>query len=161
MKQQVLLSLGSNLGNKNANINAAVYYLIEGNILSNVRVSSFYETEPFGNPEQDWFLNIAVAGQTKLSPYQLLFSCKNIEFIIGRRKKQHWTEREIDIDILLFENRIINEKYLSIPHKYFCERRFVLLPSSEIMPQMQHPIQQKTITDLLKICNDICIVNKI
>jgi 2-amino-4-hydroxy-6-hydroxymethyldihydropteridine diphosphokinase len=143
---KVLLSLGSNIGNKIENINKTIRRISE--ICKVEKTSSFYETEPFGNPHQDWFINIAAIIETDFPAEILLFLFKTIEFEIGRRKAEIWTERLIDIDILLYENTFIELKNLTIPHKFLHERSFVLIPATEIAGDFVHPILKQNIKQL-------------
>ncbi len=102
-----------------------------------------------------------MTGKTFFSPEELIFFCKSVEFFLGRRQKEQWTERKIDIDILLFNSRTINEKKLIIPHNYMCNRRFVLEPASEIAPDILHPVAKKSILELLLACDDTSKVEKV
>jgi len=156
----VLLSLGSNLGNRIENIQNAIELLSAECTIEKQNISSYYETEPFGNAEQDWFINIALLVKTKLSPTNLLYFCKSIELALGRRPAPTWTARVIDIDILLFDNLIINTPFLQIPHKYMTERKFVLVPCAEIAGDIIHPITNKKISELNLNCKDKCVVQK-
>jgi 2-amino-4-hydroxy-6-hydroxymethyldihydropteridine diphosphokinase len=153
-EQNVLLSLGSNLGNRSENISKALDLLSTGNILSDITISSIYETEPFGYKNQPWFLNTAVLGSTHFTPQILLSSCQQIERKIGRKSHLRWREREIDIDIILYGNLIINSDKISIPHPAMHLRRFVLAPANEIAGSMMHPKFGKTIKQLLMECAD-------
>jgi 2-amino-4-hydroxy-6-hydroxymethyldihydropteridine diphosphokinase len=150
----VLLSIGSNLGDKAQNIENAYEYLISAGVLENAVMSSFYETEPFGVLEQDWFLNAAIAGSTNLNPYGLLKAIKDIEYSCGREKRQRWHEREMDIDILLFGNTVMDEEKLRLPHSQMHKRRFVLVPANEICPDIIHPVFNMKVSDLLEECPD-------
>ncbi len=149
----VILSLGTNLGDRQENIDQAFEYLITSEILTNAVMSSFYETEPVGILNQEWFLNVAIAGYTKCSQYDLLQHCKSIEYSIGREKRDRWHEREIDIDIILFGDSIINEEHLVIPHPRLHKRKFVLIPVSEIAGNVFVPNLNLTFNQL----NDECL----
>jgi 2-amino-4-hydroxy-6-hydroxymethyldihydropteridine diphosphokinase len=153
-KQQVLLSLGSNLGSKRENIAKAISLLIEKKILVNVKVSSFYETEPVGFKDQPQFINAAITGETLLNPKELLLKCKEIEREIGRKPRPRWHEREIDLDIILYGNKILKTNTLQIPHPEMANRRFVLVPASEIASDWQVPGIHKTINEVLENCED-------
>ena len=160
-KSTVLFSIGSNLGNRIENILKAIKLLsIECSTDKN-NISSYYETEPFGNSNQDWFINIALLAETELSPTNLLFFCKTIEFILGRKSAPIWSERIIDIDILLFDDLILDTPFLQIPHKHMLDRKFVLMPCAEIAGCIIHPIANKKISDLNLHCEDKCVVRKI
>ena len=159
-KPKVLFSLGSNVGDRINNINVAVELLSEVCFIEKKNISSFYETEPFGNKEQNYFINIALIAKTDLSPENLLFICKTIEFELGRKQAPHWTERPIDIDILLFDNIILDIEKLIIPHKFLHLRKFVLVPATEIAANFVHPILNKNIAQLNDLCQDTSNVTK-
>lgn len=152
---KVLLSLGSNLGSRIDNIKKAVNFLKSKKILDNIKISSFYETEPVGYSDQPFFINIAITGETMLSPEKLLDACKSIERTIGRRKRPKWHEREIDVDIILYDNLIIDTFELQIPHPRMQERRFVLVPANEIASKWIVPKINKTIGEILQECTDV------
>lgn len=128
--------------------------LTEQNVIRDMAVSPFYETEPIGYEEQPPFINIAVVGNTEYLPSELFRVVKDIEKSFGRKIRPRWHERELDIDIILFENDIINTPELIVPHPRMQERRFVLLPASDIAADMSHPLLNKTITELLIECTD-------
>ena len=145
---RVFLSLGSNLGDRLSNIQQAVRAIGMLDNTSIVKTSSFYDTEPWGNKKQNWFVNCAIAIDTQLSPEELLLKCQDIEHTIGRirNQKERWQERAIDIDILMYDNAIITEENLVIPHPYMHERAFVLVPMLEVKPDLIHPVFKKTIS---------------
>ena len=146
MHTRVYLSLGSNVGDRAANMNAAIDRLRAfGEV---VAVSPFYETEPVEFTSQPWFLNCAVTLDTDESPKQLLAGILDIEQQLGRRRAQKKGPRTIDIDILLFGNSIVEEQGLTIPHPAMQERRFVLEPLAEIAPDVLHPVFKRTIREL-------------
>ncbi len=149
-----MLSIGSNFGDKEANIENALDLLITSEAIKFAKFSSFYETEPYGVTEQEWFLNMSIAGYTDLSPQELLVICKSIEYSVGRCIRKRWHEREIDIDILLYDNDIIQEKDLTIPHPRLEKRKFVLIPCNEIEPNYIHPQLNMTMKQLLDECSD-------
>jgi 2-amino-4-hydroxy-6-hydroxymethyldihydropteridine diphosphokinase len=154
----VLLSLGSNMGDRIHFIENALQYLLYTGTVANACVSSYYETEPVGYLDQGWFLNIALSGETTLSSRDFIACCKYIETLVGRKPRQPWHEREIDIDVLLFGNSILSEEYLSIPHPRMHLRRFVLMPASEIAAHAIHPSLNLSIGELLNSCTDFSIV---
>ena len=146
MHELVYLSLCSNIGDRAANLNAAIDRLrVLGEV---VAVSSFYETEPVEFIAQAWFLNCAVALDTEKTPRQLLAGILDIEQQLGRRRGQRKGPRIIDLDILLFGNSIVDDPGLTIPHPAMHERRFVLEPLAEIAPDALHPVLQQTIREL-------------
>lgn len=152
-KCEVILGLGSNVGNRRAQLGAAVAGLAE--YVGDMRVSSIYESAallPEGAPPE-WnmnFYNMAVAGMANLSPRELLKAVKQIEKNLGRNKTGHWSPREIDIDILAMGNLIVNEPDLSIPHPELLKRDFALVPLAEIAPGWVHPLAGKTAKDLCR-----------
>jgi 2-amino-4-hydroxy-6-hydroxymethyldihydropteridine diphosphokinase len=142
----VYLSLGSNIGDRAGNLNAAIDRLRAfGEVAA---VSSFYETEPVEFIAQAWFLNCAVALDTEKTPQQLLAGILDIEQQLGRQREQKKGPRSIDLDILLFGNSIIDDPGLTIPHPAMHERCFVLEPLAEIAPDTLHPVLQRTIREL-------------
>ena len=146
MKKTVYLSLGSNLGDRKANLEAAIAKLED---LGDVKtVSSFYETEPMEMAAQPWFLNCAVSLETELMPKQLMKAILALEQEMGRRRAQPKGPRTIDIDILLFGHSVIAAKGLTVPHPAMHERRFVLEPLAEIADQVKHPVLHKSIREL-------------
>ena len=141
------LSLGSNVGDREAQLRAALACLQrEGRV---VAVSSLYETEPVEFTDQAWFLNCAVALETTDTPEQLMSALLQIEQQMGRKRIQRKGPRTIDIDILLFGNTILGTPALTVPHPAMQQRRFVLQPLAEIAPTVQHPVLKKTIQELL------------
>lgn len=157
----VLFSLGSNIGNKISFIEKAVEALLYADVLSSVNQSSYYESEPYGQLNQDWFINIAISAYTTYQPDSLLFMIKCLEYLIGRRYRGRWLEREIDIDILLYDDLILESKNLTIPHPQIHKRKFVLLPLNEIAPNVIHPVFNCSIQQLLNDCKDNSIVRKL
>ncbi len=154
----VLFSLGSNVGDRQKNIDRAVAYVRETDVLEGIKVSSCYETEPFGYQEQAWFLNAAMSGYTRLDINSLMLQVKNIEYAVGRIGRDRWHEREIDIDILLYGSYISFDSKLTIPHPGMHARKFVLMPAAEIEPAAVHPVLGLTIKEMLDICADKSIV---
>jgi len=142
----VYLSLGSNVGDRDANLRSAIERLHA--IGEVVAVSSFYETEPVEFTAQPWFLNCVVKLSTEKMPKQLLAGILDVEQRMGRRRTQKKGPRTIDVDILLFGNSIIETKGLTVPHPAMHERRFVLEPLAEIAPDVRHPAFKRTIREL-------------
>jgi 2-amino-4-hydroxy-6-hydroxymethyldihydropteridine diphosphokinase len=146
MHKRVYLSLGSNVGDRAANLRTAIKRVSSlGDVMA---VSSFYETEPVEFAAQPWFLNCAVELDTEKMPKRLLAGILDIEREMGRRRVQKKGPRTLDIDILLFGNSIIQTKGLTIPHPAMHERRFVLEPLAEIAPQARHPVIKRTVREL-------------
>lgn len=146
MKKTVYFSLGSNLGDRKVNLEAAISDLRK---LGEVRtISAFYETEPMELTAQPWFLNCAVELETELMPKQLLKEILGIEQRMGRRRSQPKGPRTIDIDILLFGSSMISTKGLTVPHPAMQERRFVLEPLAEIAAEVRHPALHKTVREI-------------
>jgi 2-amino-4-hydroxy-6-hydroxymethyldihydropteridine diphosphokinase len=158
--KKVFLGLGTNLGDREANLKRAVGSIIE-NIGPVVRLSAAYETEPWGFHTEELFLNMAVEVETKLRPSGLLGRILMIEAEMGRlRHGRGYSSRIIDIDILLYGEKIMDTPILVIPHPKLHERRFVLEPLCEIAPDLVHPVMKKDIRTLLKDCNDKAEVKK-
>jgi 2-amino-4-hydroxy-6-hydroxymethyldihydropteridine diphosphokinase len=143
----VYLSIGSNVGDRGANLRTAIDRLAEAGPVQ--AVSAFYETEPVDVRDQPWFLNCVVAVETGMPPRELLNLALAIERAMGRHRTREKGPRIIDIDILLFGDRVINEPGLKIPHPAMHARRFVLEPLTEIAPGVLHPAIKKTARQLL------------
>jgi len=145
----IYLGLGSNIGNRAKNIENALVQISEriGTILC---VSSLYESEAWGYSSNNKFLNIAAVVETTIAPEEILQKIKEIESILGRSKKKTETyeDRLIDIDILFYDDLIIEKQQLGIPHQHIEKRKFVLAPMLEIAPDFVHPVLRKTIREL-------------
>jgi 2-amino-4-hydroxy-6-hydroxymethyldihydropteridine diphosphokinase len=145
----VAIALGSNLGDRQANLELARSRL--RTLLTDYRASSEYETEPVGVPgPQPRFLNAAVVGSTKLSPRALLETLLDIERQASRTRPFPGAARTLDLDLILFGGAIVNEADLVVPHPRFRERRFVLEPIAEIAPDLKDPVTGKTVGELLQ-----------
>lgn len=146
----VYLGLGTNLGNKEANLRTAIYKLQE-RIGKQVSLSSFYETAPWGFESDHSFLNAVIGLETSLSPIEILHITQEIEKELGRTKKSvngSYSDRLIDIDILLYDNLVLQTPELTIPHPLMTERDFVMKPLIEIAGNVIHPTRQKTLSEL-------------
>ncbi len=148
MSNIIYLALGSNLGDKLAYIKSAYRLLTQNNIII-TQYAPLYESDAVGVTDQPTFLNTVVATISDLSPIELLNVIKKIEKQIGRKKRQIWGPREIDIDIILYKDTICRSTYLTIPHAEMLKREFVLLPLSQIAPNVRHPENNQTIKQLL------------
>ncbi len=145
----VYLSLGSNVGDRIGFVQqtASLLDAVEG--ISIVRTSAFYETEPWGMKSDNWFVNAVLEVKTSLSPQNLLRECQRIETQLGRKRDgQGYKDRTIDIDILFYGKEIVNTDELVIPHKYVHLRAFTLVPLLELIPNFEHPVLHKTISEL-------------
>jgi 2-amino-4-hydroxy-6-hydroxymethyldihydropteridine diphosphokinase len=150
----VFLGVGTNLGNRERNLKEAITR-IEEKIGPVLKSSTVYETEPWGFQSCDEFLNMVVKVETKLNPTGLLERILMIESQLGRvRDEKQYSSRVIDIDILLYEGMVIDEKSLKIPHPMMHERKFVLVPLCEIEPELVHPVLKQSMVSLLKTCKD-------
>jgi 2-amino-4-hydroxy-6-hydroxymethyldihydropteridine diphosphokinase len=146
MSHVIYLSTGSNLGDRALNLRNAIASLIpEVHPLSQ---SSIYETEPWGYSDQPVFLNQVIKGSTILEPMELLKFLKEIEAFMGRQETFRFGPRIIDLDILFYDDLILDTPKLTIPHPRIAERAFVLIPLAEIAPDLIHPILMKTIQEL-------------
>jgi len=143
------IGIGSNLGYREDNCERAIKLLIANGIMVTKR-SSMAETEPWGVKEQPNFINMAVEIKTGLTPEELLRLLKNIEVDVGRLPTSHWGPRIIDLDILLYDDVIMETPDLEIPHPGISEREFVLKPLAEIAPDKMHPVLKKSVKKLLE-----------
>jgi 2-amino-4-hydroxy-6-hydroxymethyldihydropteridine diphosphokinase len=155
MPQGVFIGLGSNLGDRRANILEAIERIRQLPTTRLVRESSFYESEPHGDAKT-WFVNGVVEIETELPPEKLLAKLKAVETAMGRRrvKGKRWGSRVIDLDILLYGAAVVNKRNLKIPHPELPNRKFVLMPLAELAPQIVHPVLGSTISELLAATPD-------
>ena len=146
---QVYVGIGSNVGDRKQNFLEALDRVTRLPDTKMIKESSLYESEPLGDAK-DWYVNGAIQIETRFKPETLLLKFKNIERAMGRKKvKKRWGSRIIDLDILLYDSLLLKKKNLRIPHPEIQNRRFVLLPLSEIAPQVIHPELGVTISELL------------
>lgn len=150
---KIYLSLGSNLGDRAAQIEKALTRLSEEGVRITKR-SSLYETEPVEFHKQGWFLNCAVEAETILTPKQLLRVVRDIEKELGRKRVVRSGPRTLDIDILIYDDVLMSGKDLEIPHPRMSHRRFVLIPMVEIAPSLRHPALHLTMSQLLEATSD-------
>ncbi len=149
---RVFLGLGSNIGNKKENLLTAIDILQNGGSIE--KESSIYDTKPVGYADQDNFLNMVVEFNTEMNANDLLIFLQGIEERLGKKIEFKNGPRTIDIDILFFNNELIEEEVLTIPHKDIEERAFVLIPLNEIAPELIHPKLNKTINELTNNMED-------
>ena len=148
-----ILHLGGNAGSRMQYLSSAKNEL-KKNLGPIDKQSRIYETTAWGPVSQEPFLNQAVQGRTNISPFALLKYCKAIEKELGRVKRERWGPREIDIDIIFFESFIVGSSELILPHPLLHQRRFVLRPLMDIIPEFTHPVLQAHISELLENCKD-------
>ncbi len=146
---QVGLALGSNVGDRKDFLEKAIQHLKE-DLLEEAKVSSFYETEPWGETDQPAFLNAVIIGKTDWTPSAILNYTGILEKQLGRTPSRKWGPREIDIDLLFFNEQVIQAFNLQVPHPGMAERTFVLEPLAEICPEWIHPIYKVNVAELLQ-----------
>lgn len=150
--KSVIIGIGSNLGNSVLNCEKALEGISDFSDIA--RVSSFYETEPVGKEDQPSFINCVAEIDTELQPHELLGRLKAVERSLGRERIEKWGPRTIDLDIVFYGDRIIDDSELCIPHPEAHLRRFVLEPLREIAPGLMHPVLHLTVSDLLDRLKD-------
>lgn len=153
MMRYVYLLCGSNMGNRQENLGKAIS-LIQDRIGDVEKISAIYESEAWGEEEQDDFLNQAVMVKSSLQAEALLVELKKIEAILGRTESFRWGPRIIDIDILLIDTLVYFTDHLQVPHASLPQRRFALQPLAEIAPSLVHPVSGFTMQELLGQCED-------
>jgi len=145
----VYVGVGSNVGNALDHCRRAIEAIGADSRNRLLQCSPFYRTEPVGKKDQDWFINGVVAAETSLNPHEFLAFLLGIERQMGRERGERWGPRVIDLDILLFGDKVLNEGGFQIPHPRLPERRFVLIPLRDIAPRLEHPVLHKTIAAIL------------
>lgn len=155
IQNNVFLGLGSNIGDRKKYLSEAIQEIknIPGTKI--LKISSIYETEPWGFKEQDEYLNAVIEVETEQEYAKLLKEVKGIEIILGRDKTDKWKSRKIDIDILFYGDLVYEDENLHIPHKHIEDRNFVLVPLNEIAPDFVHPVTKKKISEILKNSKDV------
>lgn len=148
MEDRVFIAIGSNLGDREENLKEAIRLAEAGGGLSVVRVSSFYESEPWGVTEQPRFVNAVFEARTSLSARGLLRYLKEIEKKMGRAPAEKWGPRLIDMDIIFYGNMVIKEDDFEVPHPRAHERSFVMIPLVEIAPDVAHPVLRRTASEI-------------
>ncbi|MBI5599134.1 MAG: 2-amino-4-hydroxy-6-hydroxymethyldihydropteridine diphosphokinase [Deltaproteobacteria bacterium] len=171
MKERVFISIGSNEGVRSAHLAKAIEMATEnGPHTRLVKRSSFYETSPWGRKDQPAFLNCVMEIETSLPPHELLTFLKGIEAKMGRAParpagwpsspQDRWGPRTIDLDIIFYGDRVVDARELKIPHPLAHKRGFVLIPLSEIAPDVVHPVLKKTVSEITSLFKDSGDVRK-
>lgn len=148
------IGLGSNLGDRLSYCQRAAEAIRHFQDTTLIRLSSYYETEPLEVSDQDWFINGVVAIRTALPPQELLSACQKVEENLGRKRMIRYGPRTIDLDLLLYGQRVVGTDRLTLPHPKLHLRRFVLVPLVEIAPEAVHPVLHQTMAELLKVVQD-------
>ena len=150
LKHTAFLSIGSNIGDKKTNCAKGIHQLCSTDAIRLISQAPFYQTQPVDFEHQDWFINTAIKIETTLSPDVILIKCKEIEQQVGRQRSiVRFGPRILDMDIILFDQVILKDSKLQIPHPRMHKRRFVLQPICDIEPTVLHPVYQKTVGELL------------
>ena len=160
-KNIAYIGLGSNVGDRFKNLQLAISQISLLNDTIVKVVSSIYETLPFGKSDQPDFYNAAVKILTELTPSELFKEIKKIEVQIGRVEREKWGPREIDLDILLYNDLVFSDEIITLPHKGIIYRDFVLLPLLEIEPEIVHPVYNRSLKDFLTEIENNNIINKL
>ena len=157
---KVFLGLGSNVGDRLQHLQSATDQLVKLRHTTIQNISSVYETEPVGKKDQSEFFNAAAELETTLPVHELLAELKGIEGKVGRKDSIRWGPREIDIDILYYDDLILNDDSVHVPHAEISNRRFVLIPLMQIAEGFVDPVRKLDIASLLKFCSDTSTVRK-
>jgi len=151
---EVFIGIGSNLDDKCGNCSRALDALAAKREITLLLASSLYDTEPYGDIEQDWFVNSVAKVETELNPFDLLKLLKTIESDFGRTRNIKGGPRTLDLDMLFYDNLVLSQDQLTIPHPLCHERAFVLIPLMEIAPHFIHPVLKMSVIKLLNALND-------
>lgn len=144
-----VVALGSNIGDKVANVERAVALLTEPGDITLTARSPIYKTPPWGNTDQDWFVNACIGVRTRLDPHALLARCLAVEEAMGRRRAEKWGPRIIDLDVLVYGDVQLADEVLTLPHPHITKRAFVLAPMADIAPDLV--LEGRSIADWLSI----------
>ncbi len=153
MRFRAYIGLGSNIGNRVENLARALEMIQAVGGINIYRQSSLYETAPWGNTQQEDFINQVIEIETDLDPLDLLHQLQDIEIKLGRRRSERWGPRNIDLDILLYGKETIDLEELKVPHPYLMQRLFVLIPLAEIDPELEFPDGSKIREVLVRVTN--------
>lgn len=145
--RKVALALGSNMGNRLLYLRSAIDELAHSGFKI-LKTSRVWETKPWGVENQPSFLNMCLIAESELEPENMLDAVKSAEKKLGRIARAHWGPREIDIDIVLIEEEIFTSDRLTVPHPMMQDRDFVMIPLSEIAPEMRHPLLEKSVSEI-------------
>ena len=148
------ISVGSNIGDGVSNCTNAVRALSEREGIGHLKSSSLYFTEPYGDIEQEWFINSVVKIETNLSPLELLYLLHEIEGSFGRKREISGGPRTVDMDLLFYDNLIMRDRGITLPHPHLHARAFVLTPFIEIEPHFIHPVLKRSVEELSRELND-------
>lgn len=159
MQTEVVLCLGGNKGNREKLLSQAISLLTQ--YFKVKRLSHIYETAAWGGVAKGDFLNQVAVIATDLQPEEVLDQIQQIEMDLGRTRFEPWGDRTMDIDILFFGDEIVNTDRLKVPHPFISDRKFVLIPLAEVMPDFVHPVLKENIVTLLEACEDLSEVKKI
>lgn len=160
MNHRAYVSMGSNLGDRLAYLEAALAKLDQHAACQVTQVSPIYQTPAWGKVDQADFLNLVCQVETDLTAQEFLTVCQEIEQDLGRVRKEHWGERTIDLDIIFWDEAIIDEERLQVPHPYVQERAFVLVPMADLDADYIHPLFGKTVAELLENLSDTASIQR-